>query len=171
MAKKKNLAQEGLKVRGFYRIQIENDDKTVAGDSGWRENAVVNLGFNNYLVRTLGAIAGSAQISHIALGTGGAPGATDTALAGEVVTNGSGSVVRSAVTAATSATSKTVRFTATFASANSFLTASANISNIGLFNLSGPTTASGSLFAGNTYASSACATNQNVNATYDITFA
>lgn len=168
--KNKNT-KDAIKVRGFYRIQLENSNGTIAGDSGWKENAVVNLGFNNYLVKLLGAIAGSAQISHMALGTGGAPGATDTSLAGEVSTNGSGSVVRSAITAATSATSKTVRFTATFSSANSFLTASANISNVGLFNVSGPTTASGSLFAGNTYTSSACATNQNVNCTYDIIFA
>lgn len=171
---KKNNVQDGMKVRGFYRIQITEDSPKgpkVVGDSGWKENAVVNLGFNNYLVKTLGAISGSAQVSHMALGTGGAPGATDTALTGEVSTNVSGSVVRSAVTAATSSSSKTVRFTATFSSANSFVTASANISNVGLFNVSGPTTASGSLFAGNTYTSSACATNQNVNATYDIIFA
>lgn len=167
---KNKQAQEGLKVRGFYRIQITEQDGNVTGDSGWKENLVVNLGFNNYLVKTLGAIAGSAQISHMALGTGGAPGATDTALSGEVSTNGSGSVVRSAVTAATSTSSKTARFTATFSSANSFLTAAANISNVGMFNVSGPTTASGSLFAGNTYTSSSCATNQNVNATYDIIF-
>lgn len=166
----KNQAQDGLKIRGFYRIQITEDNGKVVGDSGWKENAVVNLGFNNYLVKTLAAIAGSAQISHMALGTGGAPGATDTALAGEVSTNGSGSVVRSAVTAATSSSSKTARFTATFSSANSFITAAANISNVGMFNVSGPTTASGSLFAGNTYTSSSCATNQNVNATYDIIF-
>lgn len=169
MAKAK-IANDKLKVRGFYRLQLTEDGKVV-GDSGWKENAVVNLGFNNYLVKTLGALSGSAQISHMALGTGGAPSATDTALSGEVSTNGSGSVVRSAVTAATSSNSKTVRFTATFSSANSFITASANISNVGLFNVSGPTTASGSLFAGNTYTSSACATNQNVNATYDIIFA
>lgn len=161
---------ENLKVRGFYRIQITEDNQVV-GDSGWKQNAVTNAGFLNYLTKTLGAISGSAQISHAALGTGGAPAAGDTALSGEVSTNGSGSVVRSAVTAATSSSSKTVRFTATFSSANSFITASANISNIGLFNVSGPTTASGSLFAGNTYTSSACATNQNVNATYDIIFA
>lgn len=170
MIKGKKNVQEGLKVRGFYRVQLEQDGEIV-GDSGWKENAVVNLGFNNYLVKTLGALSGSAQVSHMALGTGGAPSATDTSLSGEVSTNGSGSVVRSAVTAATSSTSKTCRFTATFSSANSFVTASANISNIGLFNVSGPTTASGSLFAGNTYTSSACATNQNVNATYDIIFA
>lgn len=169
--KSKNLAQEGLKIRGFYRLQITELDGTITGDSGWKENQVTNDGFNNYLVKTLGAIAGSAQISHMALGTGSAPAASATSLNGEVVTNGSSSVVRSAVTAATSSSSKTVRFTATFSSANSFLTASANISNVGMFNVSGPTTASGTLFAGNTYTSSSCATNQNVNATYDIIFA
>ncbi len=163
-------AKEALKIRGFYRIQITQDDGKIVGDSGWKQNAVTNLGFNNYLVKTLGALSGSAQVSHMALGTGGAPSAADTSLAGEVVTNGSGSVVRSAITAATSSASKTVRFTATFSSAASFLTAAANISNVGLFNVSGPTTASGSLFAGNTYTSSACATNQNVNATYDVIF-
>jgi hypothetical protein len=41
-----------------------------------------------------------------------------------------------------------------------------NISNIGLFNSS----STGTLFAGNTYASSSCASNQAVNITYDITF-
>lgn len=169
--KKTNLAQEGIKIRGFYRIQIVEDNGKVVGDSGWKKNQVTNLGFNNYLVKTLGALSGSAQISHMALGTGGAPAASDTSLSGEVSTNGSGSVVRSAVTAATSSSSKTARFTATFSSANSFITAAANISNVGMFNVSGPTTASGSLFAGNTYTSSACATNQNVNATYDIIFA
>jgi hypothetical protein len=40
-----------------------------------------------------------------------------------------------------------------------------------LFQTSGPTTASGTLVAGNTYTSSACATNQNVNVTYDLIFA
>lgn len=171
MAKSTKIVQDGIKIRGFYRVQIVDNDGKVLGDTGFKENQVTNLGFNNYLVKTLGALSGSAQVSHMALGTGGAPAAGDTSLSGEVSTNGSGSVVRSAVTAATSSSSKTVRFTATFSSANSFITAAANISNVGLFNVSGPTTASGSLFAGNTYTSSSCATNQNVNATYDIIFA
>ena len=155
------VTPEGIRVRGFYRVQITEKDKLV-GDSGWKENLVTNLGFNQYLVSALGSIAGSKYVSHAALGTGGAPAATDTALAGELAEN-----VRSAVTAATSSNSKTVRFTATFASANSFATATRNISNIGLFNSS----STGTLFAGNTYTSSAVATNQNVNATYDIIFA
>lgn len=155
-------SKDGLNVKGFYRINITEDGKVV-GDSGWKKNQVTNLGFNQYLVMSLGSIAGSKYISHVALGTGGAPAAGDTALTGE------GAIEkRSAVTAATSSGSKTVRFTATFNSTDSFVTATKNISNIGLFNTSAQTT--GTLFAGNTYTSSSCATNQNVNVTYDIIF-
>jgi hypothetical protein len=151
--------QDGLKVRGSYRLKITEDGKVV-GDTGWLYNQVVNLGFNQYLVSTLGAIAGSKQVSHMALGTGGAPAAADTSLSGEVQK-------RAAVTAATSSTSKTVRFTATFNSSDSFVTDTRNLSNVALVN----TSSGGTIFAGNTFASSSCATNQNVNATYDITFA
>lgn len=162
--------QEKGKIIGMFRVNIEEDGKIV-GDSGFRKNLITNLGFNEYLVKQLGTALTGSKVSHAALGTGGAPAATDTTLSGEVSTNGSGSVVRAGVTAATSSGSKTLRNTATFSSANSFITASANISNIGLFGVSGPTTASGTLFAGNTYTSSAVATNQNVNITYDLIFA
>jgi len=151
--------KDGIKVRGAFRLQIVEGNKIV-GDSGWHRNTITNLGFNQYLVSTLGAIAGSKQVSYIALGTGGAPSETDTTLAGEVQK-------RAALTAATSSNSKTLRCTATFNSSDSFVTATANLSNIGLFN----TSSGGTLFAGNTYASSSCATNQAVNVTYDITFA
>ena len=167
----KQATKDGLKLRGFFRLQIEDGPTgEIVGDTGWRENQVTNLGFNN-IVNQLGTSLTGSKISHAGLGTGGAPAASDTTLAGEVSTNGSGSVVRAALTAATSSSSKTLRNTATFSSANSFLTASANISNVGLFHTSGPTTASGTLMAGNTYASSACATNQNVNVSYDLIFA
>lgn len=157
------------KIKGMFRVQLTEDGKIV-GDSGWKQNQITNDGFNSYLVSQLGTGLTGSKISHVALGTGGAPASNATTLSGEVSTNGSGSVVRAAVTAATSSSSKTLRNTATFSSANSFITATANISNIGLFGVSGPTTASGTLFAGNTYTSSALATNQNVNITYDIIF-
>ena len=150
---------EGLKVKGFFRVNISEDGKIV-GDSGWVQNQITNDGFDQFLAKTLGGISGSKQISHAALGSGGAPAASATSLAGEVE-------VRQAITAASSSSSKAVQFTATFASANSFVTDSQNISNIGLFN----SVSAGTLFAGNTYASSSVATNQNVNATYTITFA
>lgn len=150
--------EEQLKVRGAFRIQITEKGKVV-GDSGWQENQVVNLGFNDYLCQLLGGMAGSKQLTHAAVGSGSEPGAADTSLQGETE-------VRTTLTAATSSTSKKLRLTATFGSSDSFVTNTQNISNIGLFN----TSAGGTLFAGNTYASSSCATNQDVNATYDIDF-
>ena len=152
--------KDSVKVQGMFRVNIREDGKVV-GDSGWRKNQITNLGFNQYLVGSLGNISGK-SVTHAALGTGGAPAASDTTLAGE-------QSVRAALTVATSSSSKTLRNTATFSSANSFVTASKNISNIGLFNTS--TAATGTLFAGNTYASSTVATNQDVNITYDIIFA
>ena len=149
---------DGIKVKGAYRLQITEDGKIV-GDSGWHENAITNLGFNWYLAGLLGKITGSSQIGYAALGTGGVPATGDTTLSGEVAS-------RAAVTAATSSSSKAVQFTATFSSSNSFLAGTSNISNIGLF----ATNASGTLFAGNTYASSSCATNQDVNVTYTVSF-
>lgn len=161
--------KDSTKIKGMFRVQITEDGQIV-GDSGWRKNLITNLGFLN-IVNQMGTSLTGSKISHAALGTGGAPIAADTTQAGEVSTNGSGSVVRAALTAATSSTSKTLRNTATFSSANSFLTASANISNVGLWQTSGPTTASGTLLQGNTYTSSACATNQNVNLSYDLILA
>lgn len=158
---KKSAIQDGIVLRGFYRVQITENDKVV-GDSGWRKNQVTNDGINDFLCKTLGAVAGSKQISYIALGTGGAPAADATSLAGEIMS----STQRVTVSASTIA-SKTIQFTAAFASSASFLTAAANLSNVGLFNSS----SGGTLFAGNTYASSSCNTNQNVNVTYQIRFA
>lgn len=168
----KTLKEIG-KVKGMFRVNITEDvDGTtkIVHDSGWKENQITNLGFNNFIVSSLGTGLTRTPVAFAALGTGGAPAASATTLSGEVSTNGSGSVVRAALTCATSSGSKTLRNTATFSSANSFITASANISNVGMFDISGPTTASGTLFAGNTYTSSALATNQNVNLTYDIIF-
>ena len=89
MAKLKKT-REGMKVKGMFRIRIDEGGKIVS-DSGWHTNLITNLGFNNFLVKSLGTGLGGVPISHSALGTGGAPIATDTTLSGEVSTNGSGS--------------------------------------------------------------------------------
>jgi hypothetical protein len=151
-----------VRLRGFFRVQITENGKVV-GNSGWRENQVTNLGIQDYLVTPLTGGSGK-TVSHMALGTGGAPASNDTSLSGELThaTNDRKTVSTSIVS------SRTAQFTAAFNSVDSFVTATANISNIGLFHTS--TTAAGTLFAGNTYASSAVATNQNVNATYQIRF-
>jgi len=152
------VEQQKIAVKGMYRVHITEDDQII-GDSGWQQNQVTNDGFLNYLAKLLGAIAGSSQIGYVGLGTGGAPATDATTLAGEVDS-------RAAVTAASSSDSKAVQFTATFSSGDAFVSATQNLSNIGLF----ATDSGGTLFAGNTYASSSCATNQNVNVTYTISF-
>ena len=160
------MEEKGLKIRGFYRVQLTapNDPETVVGDSGWHDNQVVNLGVNDYLCQLVANMGGSKQVTHVALGTGTAPGAAATSLQGELDSTSS----RASVTAATSSTSFKARFTATFSSANSFASDTVTLRNIGLFNTS--TQNAGTLMCGNTYATSTCATNQNVNVTYDLDF-
>jgi len=154
----KKVPNEGIKIHGSFHLQILEDNKIV-GDSGWHENQVVDLGFLDYLCKSLGSSTGSKYITHVGLGTGTEPGAAATSLQGEVGT-------RQAVTFATSSNSKKARFTATFSAGWHTSSGAYDISNIGLFN----TSSGGTLFAGNTYASSSCASNQAVNVTYDIDF-
>jgi len=156
--------EEGIRVRGSFRLNLmaPGDEFTVIGDSGWVTNQVTNDGFLN-IVQQLGTSLTGSKVSHLALGTGGAPASDATSLSGEVQ-------VRAALTAASNG-STGLQMTATFSSANSFITATDGepISNIGVFCTSD--TSGGTLICGNTYSSSTCASNQNVNATYLLTFA
>jgi hypothetical protein len=161
------METEGIKVRGFFRLNLveEIDGKEViVGDSGRCENVITDLGFAHYLAALLGDYANSKQVTHVALGTGGAPATNDTSLDGEL-THVAGS--RDSVAAASNG-STAVEFTGAFAS-DVHNTTTIDISNIGLFQQSNTDT--GTLFAGAEYASSSWATNQAVNYTYEITFA
>ena len=152
-------SKDDMKIRGMCRLRIVNEDGTIAGDSGWKRNQIVNGGVQDFLSALLGNTTGSKQVTHLALGTGGAPASDATTLGGEVEK-------RKGVTVTVSESTSVV-FTATFGSSDSFVTDTQNISNIGLFNSS----AAGGMFAGAALAgSSSCATNQQVNASYTITF-
>lgn len=161
MAKQKNMG-DGVKVHGFFRLKIKEGDKVV-GDSGWRKNQVVNLGFQDYIVGSIGGLSGSKQVSHLAIGTGTVPGATATSLDGEI-TDAAG--MRMSIVTQAAVASKTLRMTGSLNS--NVITAAKTIQNIGIFNTS--TTNVGTLLAGNTYTTSALATNQTVNATYELRF-
>jgi len=151
------LAQDGVKVKGFFRVQLTEKGKGVVGDSGWVQNQITNQGILQYLANSLAGIGGL-TVSHAALGTGGVPAAADTTLSGEVQ--------KRAAVIASILNSKTVQFVAQFMSSNSFVTTTQAIHNIGLFNAS----TLGVLFAGNTFTSSQCYTNMDVNVTYQIRF-
>lgn len=148
---------EGVKVRGCLRMQLVEGGKVV-GDSGWRENTIVDLGFDQYLCQRLTGAAGGKNVTHIAVGTGTAPNATHTTLNGELA---------SRVTASTSTiASKTAQFTAQFASSVFSTQGAQTIQNVGLFN----TSSGGTIFSGTTYTTSQWNTNQDLNVTYQIRF-
>ena len=153
--------KEALTLRGFYRLKLgeEKNGKTqIVGDSGWHENQVTNLGFQNYVCALIGNLAGSKQVGAVVIGTGGAPATGDTALAGETKRQSCGNAT---------VASKTMRATAAIASGD-HPGGTPNISNIALIE----TTASGgTIMCGNTYASSTWNSNQGLSATYELRFA
>lgn len=161
-ATRNKKVKDGIRARGFFRIKIMEDGRAV-GDSGWKENQIVDNGFQQFLQYAIIASAGSKTATHAAIGTGTIPAAAATVLPGELEDAAS---CRCALTTGTTG-SKTVSFTFTLASG--ITTAARTINNVGLFN--GSTTSAGTLFAGNTYATSAFATNQAINGTYQISFA
>ena len=153
-------------VGGFYRLNIvqhsKNGEQKIVGDSGWVKNQITDLGAQHYLVENLGSAAGSSSVSYAALGTGTAPGAAATSLPGELT-----DAANCRFTFTTSVVaSRTLQCVGTLAS--NIVTAARTIQNIGLFAVS--TTGAGSIFAGNTFATSSLATDQSVNCTYQIQF-
>jgi hypothetical protein len=149
-----------IHVKGMFRVKLgENKDGAlkIVGDSGWVENTVVNGGFQDYICASIGSVAGSKQISYMALGTGSAPNVTHTTLNGETATR--------KTTANTVVSSKTLQCTAAWASGD-HPGGTPSISNVGLFN----TSSGGAICCGNTYASSAWNGNQAVSVTYQLQF-
>jgi hypothetical protein len=166
--RKTQKPKDSVSARGFFKLKVNTHDPktgkiTASETTPWIKNQVVNLGFQDYLCQTLGGMAGSKTISYAMLGTGTAPGAAATALDGEI-TDVAGT--RCAVTPTTIA-SKTVQFAFTLNS--NVYTAAKTIQNVGLINHSSTATP-GTIFAGNTYTTSALATNQSVNGSYQIRF-
>jgi hypothetical protein len=159
-----NIVKDGVNLKGCFRLKIKEDDRVV-GDSGWLENLVTNDGIDKFFARCFAGSTGSLQVSHISIGTGGAPASGDTSLTGESLEASKRAAVSLAFTqrAASNGTA-TMQFAATLASSDSFITIANNISNIGLFN----SITNGTLMAGNTYTSSALATNQNIEMSYQI---
>lgn len=146
-----------VKIRGFYRLQlVDKDNGKICGDSGWRENTVVNQGFQDYICKSIGGIAGSKQVTHMAIGTGTAPGVADTSLQGE--TGNRVTTTNSVVS------SKTMQCTAQFAGTD--MGGTCTIQNVALVN----TSSGGTILCGTTYSTSQWASNQNVNATYQLRF-
>lgn len=155
------MSKQTVGVRGFFRAQVEDETGRIIGDSGWRENQVLNDGITQYIIDWLRGGTGKA-VTHMAIGTGGAPASNDTTIAGQPADSKRAAVSTSIVA------SRTAQFTAAFNSVDSFLTATAAISNVGLVNTSA--TNLGTFLCGAAFASSSIATNNNLNITYQVRF-
>ena len=163
--KRKEKFKEGISVKGFFRIAIEQDGKLI-GDTGYFPNQVGNIGIEQYAAYTIGASAGSKQLSYFALGSGGTMATDGTTIPSEVL-----QASKRASISAKSFSSRTVSngsaslyLYGQFASGDSFVNNSYNISNIGI----GNSVSGGTLFCVQTFNSSQVSTNQNVNVTYQI---
>jgi len=153
--------KDSVKVKGFVRFQLVDakTGKVLGQATPWIQNRVVDLGFQDYICASIGAVsvgATSKQISYMAIGVGTLPAVTDTTLDGETGVR--------ATTSNTVVSSKTLQMTCQFAGTD--MTSTCTIQNVGLFN----TSSGGSMAAGITYATSQWASNQNVNATYQLRF-
>lgn len=146
----------GVKVRGFFRIHLVEQDGRISGDSDWVENMVTNLGKRDYLCTPLAG--GTAKsIAFMALGTGSTVLSNDTALLGEISHSTAASRCRVAVTTQQFGSSA-IEFQATFASSwTSYVTTTVAIQNIMVIN---NTTSAGTIFAGSTFAVSTLNTNR-----------
>lgn len=158
------------KIKCFSKVHIVNEDGSLSGDSGWTgPNMITNLGLQNFLCGAAFVGGTSKQVNWMALGASSAAAmvASDgTTLPNEV----SGSTQRVSITsrtysARTASDGKgTQYFYATFP-AGFVSGAGSTLQNVGLYAAS---TTNDTLFCGNTYATSACASNQAVNVTYQI---
>ena len=153
--KKRKENSEGIRIKGFFRIQI-TDKKTwkVVGDTGYMANQITNYGLANCLVGGPAGAGSTVQIAGAMLGSGTNP-ATD-AVALDNSNTDYYSTVGEAINNSTQA-----QFTQSFDGT----LGAATIANDGLFAAS-----DGSLIAGKTFASSAVATTQDVNLTYNLNY-
>jgi len=147
-----------IAIKGFFRVQIQDRESgKIVGDTGYMENQITNYGMLNCLVGTpaLAVGASSVQISGAMLGSGQATVvATDVALDSSLGTDWY-STVGATVNGSTQA-----QFTQTFSNDTAV-----TIGAIGLF-----AATDGSLIAGKSYGSSALATTQSVNMTYNLNY-
>ena len=154
-------ARSHLKLRGFARLQMGERDAQgnvrIVGDSGWRKNTICADGFQSYIVGSVGAVAGSKQVSHMVLATqSSAVNSASTSLVGETR-------VRKAVTPSFVANG-TLQLTGSWSSSDN--TAAITIGSIALYNH----LTTGTMCSAASFTTSQWASNQDLSATYQLRF-
>jgi hypothetical protein len=149
------MSKDGLRIRGFMRGQLINQDGSIAGDTGWGENRFVNTGLIE-LAKQICTLGGSV----IRYGQIGSLGTVT-----DVTTNIGNFNSFIAVTPTTSGNGNCT-FTCSFASGSNSAGASYDLKAFGLFG-----TNSGNPIAARTFASSPMANTQAFLVTHVISFA
>jgi hypothetical protein len=148
--------KDGITLRGFARVQLlDKKTKKIIGDSGWGPNTVTTYGLNN-LAGAMIAASGSAQAKSACLAT-----MTDAVNVSHVSLVGVENAVK-ALTPSSVATG-TARMTCSFDGSDN--SAALTIGAVGLHSTAGTNT---NLMAGKTFTTSAFATNQQLNLTYEF---
>lgn len=153
------MPKEKVGLKGFLHVQLgrDRDGKLVIeGDSKWVENQIVNLGWQDYVLASIGGVSGSKQVGRAILGTGGVPASDATAVPGETARS-------SSINAVTSG-SFTLRFTTEWASGD-HPGGTPDINVAGLIN---DTASGGTIVAGQSFNSSTWNSNQGVSLTYEL---
>lgn len=154
------MEKDKFGLRGVFRLQIGEDGpdgKTrIVGDSGYIKNQIVNLGWQDYILASIGGVSGSKQVGRMILGTSNAaPASNGTSLGGETT--------RSTSINAATVGSFTLRFTTQWTS--DLCPGACTLNNAALIN---NTASGGTILCGNTFSSSQWQTNQAVSATYEL---
>jgi hypothetical protein len=153
--KRKKRGNDTIAIKGFFRLQIR-DKKTgrIVGDTGYIPNQITNYGMANCFVGGPAGAANTVQIVGAMLGSGTAPASNATQL--NLLNTDYYSTVGEAINGSTQAA-----FTQTFDGT----LGAATFKNVGLLAAS-----DGSLICGQTFASSALATTQDIALTYNINY-
>jgi hypothetical protein len=152
--------RDTLAIKGFFRVQIvDRDTGKVVGDSGYIQNQITNYGMAKCFVGGPAGDSGTVQVLGAMLGNGTNPASNATML--DTPNTDYYSSVTKAINNSTQA-----QFTQSF---NGTLGA-ATIANVGLFGVA-TYAATNTMICGKTFASSAVATSQSVNLTYNLNYA
>lgn len=149
-------AGESVTVKGFYRVMLHDVKSGRKIYSPWRKNAITADGFQNYIVGTAGAIAGSKTISHMQV-------ATQTTVPTSSQTSASGEFEARKATTNTFVANGTLRATASW---NTNEATQSNLGGVALYN----TSAAGTCGSVATFSTSAKTTDQTLNITYEWRF-
>ena len=149
---------EGVQVKGFYRLMLHDHKSGRKIYTPWRKNAITADGFQNYIVGTAGAVAGSKTISHMQV-------ATQTTVPTSSQTSASGEFEVRKATTNTFVANGTLRATASW---NTNEATQSTLGGVALYNTS--TAAVGTCGSVATFSTSNKTTDQTLNITYEWRF-